>query len=116
MGSGAAMSVIRTWLRAQREARNREAYAQLVAEHPPIPELGPDIDADGRNYDGQPYELSPNHPLATAGPKPLPVFTVESLLAPEGAERFRRLIEETEREMFALSGLPGGGRWLPPRS
>jgi hypothetical protein len=104
------MSAIRTWLRAQREAHNRAAFAKLVAEHPPIPEPGFDT------MDGLPYELDAHHPLATPGPKPLPVFTVESLLAPEGAERFRRLIEETEREMFALSGLPGGGRWLRPRS
>lgn len=35
------------------------------------------------------------------------------------AAEFRRYIDhvsETHADMIALSGLPGGGRWLPPRS
>jgi hypothetical protein len=101
------MSAIRPWLRAQREARNRAAFVQLVADYVIAEKLGPFMEPAFDTMDGLPYELSPNHPLAGAGPIPL---------APGSSLAFHRLVDQLRSDAIALSGLPGGGRWLPPRS
>jgi hypothetical protein len=99
------VSAIRTWLRAQREASNRAAFAQLIAEHPLIPRPEPG------SMDGQPYEIDPWHPLAHGVPTQIPMMTL-----PEAGDHLRRYMEECHIDAVALSGLPGGGRWWPPRS
>lgn len=109
------MSAIRNWLRARREADNRAAFVQLVANYVAANKLA-DMFGDPESMDGQPYDLDPCHPLAGAGPIRVPYIRVDEILAIESSAAFHRFMDQMRLDAIALSGLPGGGRWLPPRS